>query len=246
MRKKWPTERLVEPVLAHQRWTNKKYIGKTTMTIQETSVIYRAEGETSLKLHLFLPDKNAGRRAAILFFHGGRFIQGHPAQFFPHCRYFASRGMVAASATYRLLGKNARTVLDCFADSRAAIEWLRTHADDLAIDPAQVVLAGGSAGANLAANAAMGLPEEQRNDASRISSAPDALVLFSPAVVRPRAEQDLLDARLYAQLRPRAHLPPMLLLHGGEDEVFALDALQDFCQQMTLAGNICQLQLYPG
>lgn len=207
------------------------------MTIRESAVVYKAVDDVGLKLHLFLPETVHGQRAAILFFHGGRFVQGHPAQFFPHCRYLASRGMVAASATYRLLGKNATSVLDCFADSQAAIGWLRAHAAELSIDPTQVVVGGGSAGANLAANAAM-------RDRVTASSRPNALVLFSPAVIPPIAEQDLVDEQLYAQLQPRANLPPMLLLHGADDEFFALAQMQAFCQQMTEAGNICRLNLY--
>lgn len=206
--------------------------------IQESTVVYKAIDGINLKLHLFLPNQVSGRRAAILFFHGGRFIQGHPAQFFPHCRYLASRGMVAASATYRLLGKGASSVLDCFVDSQAAISWLRAQADALAIDPTQVVVGGGSAGANLAASAAM-------SDEVAPSAKPNALVLFSPALIRPLAEQDGIDEQLYRHLQPKAPLPPMLLLHGTEDEFFPLTAAQGFCQQVADAGNLCWLKLYP-
>lgn len=86
----------------------------------------------------------------MLVFHGGRFIQGHPAQVYPHCRYLALRGMVAISAEYRLLGKNATSVVECLADCKSAIRWLRANARQLALDPDKIVAAGGSAGANLA------------------------------------------------------------------------------------------------
>lgn len=214
------------------------------MKIQETSFIYKSANGIDLKLHLFLPE-GIVQRAALLFFHGGRFVQGHPAQFFPHCRYLATRGMVTASATYRLLGKGADSVLDCFEDSRAAIRWLRSHAAEWAIDPTQVVVAGGSAGANLAANAALRDSDAGDGAISAVSSRPDALILFSPAVVRPLAVHDLIDEELYAQLRPRAQLPPMLLFHGVEDEIFSLTKLQDFCAQMQAAGNLCRLCLDP-
>lgn len=215
------------------------------MMIQENTVVYKAEGDISLKLHLFLPQQADKQRAALLFFHGGRFMQGHPAQFFPHCRYFASRGIVAASAAYRLLGKTAASVLDCLADSRAAIRWLRSQSAKLAIDPGQVIVAGGSAGANLAANAAMRIGDEGTEAKRTVSSIPDALILFSPAVVRPVDDQDLIDERLYADLYPRPHLPPMLLLHGAADEIFSLTAVQQFSEQVTAAGNLCTLRLYP-
>jgi len=98
------------------------------MAIEETHFIYKSDGAINLKLHFFMPlntNLSGEGRSAALFFHGGRFVQGHPAQFYPHCRYLASRGMVAASAEYRLMGKNAASISDCLSDCRDAIVWLR-------------------------------------------------------------------------------------------------------------------------
>jgi acetyl esterase len=218
------------------------------MSVQESQVVYYASGQTALRIHLFLPDpvsEYGDTRAAILFFHGGRFVQGHPAQFFPHCRYLATRGMVAASAQYRLLGKGATSIRDCLRDSRNAIRWLRTHAGELAIDPERIAAGGGSAGANLAANAAMDLHIADEN-ATSINSRPDALILFSPAVIRPILPQDLIDEELYANLSAKPQVPPMLLLHGTDDEIFATDSMQEFCTQIVAAGNVCELKLFQG
>lgn len=193
------------------------------MNIQETMVIYKTNGTIKLKLHLFTPEcvaQSTKTSPAILFLHGGGFIQGHPAQFFPHCRYLATRGMVAASAAYRVLGKTATSVRDCLADGKSAIRWLRMHAEELAIDATKIVAGGGSAGANLAANAAMMNEGDEAGEALAVSSKPDALILFSPAVIRPVEAKDLIDAQLYASLAPKLQVPPMLLLHGSEDEFF--------------------------
>lgn len=219
------------------------------MNVQETKVIYKTDGATQLKLHLFMPegaDQPIDKRAAIVFFHGGRFIQGHPAQFFPHCRYLASRGLVAASAAYRLVGKTATSIRHCLADSKSAIRWLRSHAGDFAIDPAKVVAAGGSAGANLAANAAMMNGGDEAGEALPVSSKPDALILFSPAVIRPISPQDLIDEQLYASLSVRPQVCPMLLLHGTEDEIFSTEGMKQFCEEMTAVGNLCELILHQG
>jgi acetyl esterase len=93
------------------------------MSTSAIRIIYRTVGETHLILHLFLPKQPSiqAKRGAIIFFHGGGFVQGHPAQFFHHCQYFADRGKVAATAHYRLLGKGADTVGDCLTDAKAAI-----------------------------------------------------------------------------------------------------------------------------
>jgi acetyl esterase/lipase len=124
---------------------------------QPRIVAYTHRGERDLHLHLFLPPEASCSRLypAILFLHGGGFIQGDPAQFAPHCRYFSARGMVAASAQYRLLQQGATSLADCIADSRMALHWLRAQADDLHMDPSRIVAGGGSAGGHLAASMAM-------------------------------------------------------------------------------------------
>ena len=90
------------------------------MTTNGIQVIYATVGDVDLKLYLFLPTQppTSTKRAAILFFHGGGFVQGHPAQFFHHCQHFAKRGLVAATANYRLLGNGATSVGDCVSDTK--------------------------------------------------------------------------------------------------------------------------------
>jgi acetyl esterase/lipase len=65
---------------------------------------YKTIGDSRLHLHKFLPPGwgPKGRRPAIVFFFGGGWRAGRPEQFYPHCAYLASRGMVAVSAEYRV------------------------------------------------------------------------------------------------------------------------------------------------
>lgn len=215
--------------------------------VRETKIIYKMVDVTSLKLHLFLPQNSinpSDQRSAIVFFHGGRFSQGHPAQFFPHCRHLASHGLVAASAEYRLLGKNTTSIRACLADGKSVIRWLRVHADCLAIAPTQIIAAGGSAGANIAANTAMMNNGDEIGEDLTISSKPNALILFSPAIIRPNLAEDLIDEQLYTNLSVKAQLPPMLLLHGTEDEFFSVENMMKFCEQMLSVGNLCELKLF--
>src|SRR5262245_16818068 len=68
-------------------------------------VIYKKIKEQELKLYVFKPAdwKSTDKRPAIVFFHGGGWVGGTPAQLHEQCKYFASRGMVCASVQYRLL-----------------------------------------------------------------------------------------------------------------------------------------------
>lgn len=216
--------------------------------MRATEVVYKTVGGTLLKLHLYLPNQlpRRARRAAIIFFHGGGFVGGHPAQFFPHCQHFAELGLIAASAEYRLLGKAATSVGDCLADSKSAIRWLRAHAGDLHLHAVKVVAGGGSSGGNLAANAAMVEGFDAAGDDLSISPKPDALVLLTPALFEPAFVPGRFDEHFYTIRHIRPHLPPMLILHGGEDEHFPLAEMEQFRDAMVAAGNRCDLQIYQG
>ena len=62
--------------------------------------IYKIASDTDLHIHIFEPeghDPKKDKRPAIVFFFGGGWTSGTPAQFEQHARYLAKRGMVAAA-----------------------------------------------------------------------------------------------------------------------------------------------------
>ena len=154
-----------------QRRAGKKVAGAKPLAWQPTrSMVYQEIGDVSLRLHLFEPDfhRSSDRRAAIVFFFGGGWKGGTPEQFFPHCEYLASRGMMAFSAEYRVRSRNKTTPFECVADGKAAIRWVRDHAARLGIDPRRIAAGGGSAGGHVAAATALtpGLPEPGQESAA--------------------------------------------------------------------------------
>jgi len=66
-------------------------------------------------------------RRRTLFFFGGGFNNGSPQQFYSKAEYLASRGMVAASAEYRITSKD-KTLPD------ASIEDWGEEAAELGLD----------------------------------------------------------------------------------------------------------------
>src|SRR4030095_4286275 len=118
--------------------------------------VYKKIGATELNLYVYEPPnhKSADRTPAIVFFFGGGWNAGSPAQFEQQCRYLASRGMVAMTADYRVASRPAAQVVDCIKDAKSAVRWIRTNAARLGIDPNRIVAGGGSAGAHIAAAAA--------------------------------------------------------------------------------------------
>lgn len=213
-------------------------------------VIYKTVNDVDLRADVFEPrrgpDDDPG--AAIVFFHGGGWSGGAPTQFHEHCKHLASRGMLAISAQYRLLGSTARSPFDCVADGKSAARWVRLHAAELGVDPGRVAAGGGSAGGHVAACAGVieGLDEEGED--RDVSSTPDCLVLFNPVIdTSPSGWQrgaELLGEEA-EKLSPTHHVspgaPPCLIFHGTEDTTVPFENAARFHRLMEEAGNTCEL-----
>ena len=113
-------------------------------------------------------------RAAIVFYHGGGFVFCDIESHDGFCRALA-RGAraVVVSAGYRLAPEHPApaAALDAFAVFR----WALDHAAGLGIDPARTMVAGDSAGGNLAAVTAIGCRD-------RGVTSPAAQLLIYPAI----------------------------------------------------------------
>ncbi len=214
------------------------------------AVVYKTAEQGELRLHVFKPAgwRASDKRAAIVFFFGGGWVGGNPGQFAPHCRHLAARGMVAVSAEYRVEGRHGTTPFECVADGKSAVRWVRAHADELGIDPGRIAAGGGSAGGHVAAAAAMVPGHEEPGEDASVSSVPDALVLFNPALdlawaVRVAGEDVL-------QVSPaqfvREGLPPMIVFHGTKDKVIPIKTIRAFCREAREAGNRCELHEFDG
>jgi acetyl esterase len=226
--------------------------------------VYKTVGDVSLKLYLFLPPDHqpSDRRPAIVFFFGGGWRAGSPGQFAPQCRYFASRGLVAAAADYRVESRHGVTPVDCVRDAKSAIRFVRANAAQLGVDSDRIVAAGGSAGGHLAASTAI-VPElDEAGEDGSVSSAPNALALFNPAVIlAPYGGRSFRDPERTERMnratggKPetispihhvRAGLPPTIVFHGEADTTVPYASVVEFTKVMTAAENRCELVGYPG
>jgi acetyl esterase len=89
-------------------------------------------------------------RAALLYLHGGGWVQGDLETHHALCARLAARsGALVLAIDYRLAPENKfpAAVDDCVA----AYRWLRAHAAEIGGDPARVGIGGDSAGGNLSA-----------------------------------------------------------------------------------------------
>jgi acetyl esterase/lipase len=214
---------------------------------------YKKTRQAALDIHVHFPPewKKDDSRPAIVFFFGGGWTSGSVKQFEPQAEYLASRGMVAARADYRVKSRHDVTPDACVEDAKSAVRWLRQNAAMLGVDPDRIVASGGSAGGHIAAcTACPGL--EADGDDAKISSKPNALVLFNP-VVRFDGVPELMgrinkDETIGNALSPTLHLtketPPALLLYGKQDKL--LKQGQEYVEKSKEAGHRADIYVADG
>lgn len=217
--------------------------------------------KVELNLYVFKPadHKATDQRAAIVFFFGGGWNGGKPSQFVEHCKYLASRGMVAATADYRVASRQGTKAIACVSDGKSAVRWIRQHAKKLGVDPNKVAAGGGSAGGHVAACTSVVKTLDEEQEDANISSVPNAMVLFNPALVLAPVEGKKFDEKKMAGLKKRvgadpksispfhqvaAGNPTTIVFHGKTDTTVPFMTAELFTKAMTKAGNKCELVGY--
>jgi len=216
-------------------------------------VLFKTTEQGPLKLHIFEPEghKATDRRPAIVFFFGGGWVGGSASHFYPQSQYLADRGMVAICAEYRIRSKHKTTPFECVADGKSAMRWVRSHADELGIDPDRLAAGGGSAGGHVAAATAT-LPglDDPADDLS-VSCVPNALVLFNPVYDNgpDGYGYDRVKER-WQEISPlhniREGIPPAIVFLGTKDRLIPVETGKAFQKKMEDVGSRSDLMLWEG
>ncbi|MEW4530683.1 alpha/beta hydrolase [Maioricimonas sp. JC845] len=216
-------------------------------------VLFKTTEQGPLKLHIFEPEghKATDQRPAIVFFFGGGWVGGSASHFYPQSQYLADRGMVAICAEYRIRSKHKTTPFECVADGKSAMRWVRSHADELGIDPDRLAAGGGSAGGHVAAATAT-LPglDDPADDLS-VSCVPNALVLFNPVYDNgpDGYGYDRVKER-WQEISPlhniREGIPPAIVFLGTKDRLVPVATGKAFQKKMEDVGSRSELMLWEG
>ena len=203
----------------------------TDAAIKSDDLLYKTTPQGELKLHVFYPPgwKATDRRPVIVFFFGGAWRNGSYLQFVPQSEYFASRGLVAISADYRIESKHKTTPDKAVEDARSAVRYIRANAAKLGIDPDKLIAGGGSAGGHLAACTAL-VDGFDAADDPKVSCKPNALVLYNPALnltlLKDRAIPGANGQDIAKAISPTLYLtksaPPAVIFFGTGDRMLAM------------------------
>ena len=188
------------------------------------SMVYKTSGGKERRMEVHFPPHHEPAKAKVpglILFHGGGWTGGTPTQFREACAYFATRGLVCATAEYRMLTRAESAALPageankrvCITDAKSAIRWFKQHAAELGIDPQRIITGGGSAGGHISALATMNPGLDDPADPKEIDVSVAAYLWFNPAF----AVSDSKDPEVDILRHVKAELPPTIVFFGSED-----------------------------
>ncbi|NRB72833.1 MAG: alpha/beta hydrolase [Verrucomicrobiales bacterium] len=200
-----------------------------------------------LRIHFYFPgDFSEGdARTVILFFNGGAWDRGNVIQFAPHALHFVDRGAVCGLVEYRDRSSFPQaTPLDAVSDARAAIQFVRVHAERLGVDSSKVVAVGAGAGGNLVGNAVL----SEWTAAEGVDFRPDAAAMYSPIIDVEKGgygSDEISDPAVSKTLSLSRKVAtghaPVLLLHGTADRLIPIDRVREFARRLQRKRNECYL-----
>lgn len=211
------------------------------------NITYSAASNTELKLDLYLPKNRNPPSPTLMFFHGGGWVDGQKERNALFLLPYLSLGWAVVNVEYRL-ARNApapAAVEDC----RCALRWVTYHAKEYSLDPSKIILTGTSAGGHLSLMTGMLPPQSvfdrqcPTESATRWKEGTEPQPKVSAIInwFGITDVRDLIDgpnAKHYAmewfgslsnreelarQVSPlsyvRAGLPPIITIHGDQDDI---------------------------
>ncbi len=185
-----------------------------------------------------------------MFFYGGSWQGGERSKYLFVANALASRGYVVIVPDYRVFPDNRFP--DFVEDGAKAVRWSLDNATNFGGDPAQLYLMGHSAGAHLAAMLTLDERYLAAEDIS-LDRIRGTIALAGPYAFYPSQTGSV--AAIFANLadeneaRPIVFVggnePPMLLLHGQDDETVLVANTLNLAEAIQQAGGSASHIIYP-
>jgi acetyl esterase/lipase len=201
--------------------------------------VYRPEGEARTALPI------------VVFFYGGSWRRGEKGDYRFVGEFLSRNGVVAVVADYRLFPDV--TFPSFVEDGAAAFAWARANAAMLGGTPDRVFMIGHSAGAHIAALAALD-PRFLAAHELTPRAVAGVVGLAGPYDIDLRRlrwlERVFAGSTTPEEATPlaqaRAGAPPMLLLNGESDRLVAPRNAEAMAARLVALGNRAEARIYPG
>ena len=211
------------------------------------NITYAKANNVELKLDLYLPKNRTNLTPTLILFHGGGWVDGQKERNVLFLLPYLAMGWTAVNVEYRTGHQSPAPA--AVEDARCALRWVNYHSREYSLDPSKFVLTGTSAGGHLSLITGMLPANTvfdrqctiQGNDRWNTATVPELKVA---AIVNWFGISDVADllegpnAKNYArewfgsmsnadqlakQVSPinyvRAGLPPIITIHGENDDV---------------------------
>jgi acetyl esterase/lipase len=122
---------------------------ETSSCTVQTEVAYLNDSNPYHKLDVYLPN-SPGPFPAIIYIHGGGWVQGNKSDLSDVAQVYAKRGIAGFSIDYTLAKVNQTAWPQNIDDVIAALSYIKQNAATYHIDPNRIAVLGSSAGAQLA------------------------------------------------------------------------------------------------
>ena len=233
----------------------------------------RHDGETLLG-DAYMP-RAPGKYPVIIAVHGGGWQGGSKSAYRFLGPWLAQRGYVVFSIDYRLVKAGKKMFPESVHDVRAGVQFVRSQAAEFKVDPDRIALMGDSAGAHLAALAALGgeaFGGAYKDDPYAAASAKVKALITAYGVfdMAQQWDHDLLnrpgdniaekylgappsvDRKLYFDASPLSYAVKsaagvsVLLANGTEDDVVDRAQTDAFFLALKQAGNFVRRYVMQG
>ena len=198
------------------------------------NAVYRTVGDWRGRLDLYVGQNASEPRPTVMLVHGGGWRRGTKEAAALAVFSYLDIGLNVVNVEYRLGAPAPAAVDDC----ACALQWIWDHAGEYGIDRHRLVIAGDSAGAQIAMTVAMSSAPERFGGECPGAGTPAVAAIvnwYGPSDMTdlldgPHRLQDAVDwigqtadhAALVRRLSPisyvRPGVPPVLTIHGDRDE----------------------------
>ncbi|CAN5425965.1 hypothetical protein BH10PLA1_BH10PLA1_11380 [soil metagenome] len=204
------------------------------------------------KLDVYQPWQQKPNAKVVVFFYGGEWQAGEKAGYRFVAQGLASRGFIVVIPDYRYYPEV--TFPGFVEDCALSVKWTHDNIAKYGGDPTHVFLVGHSAGAHIAA--LLNFDDHYLRDVGLDSHAIRATAALSgPYDFMPWEEDrgifnmSRTDTKPNPQIEPinfvTPHAPPILLLHGLQDEVVSVGNVRRMAAQIAAAGGKVNTIIYP-
>lgn len=206
--------------------------------------------EARQRLDVYRPRAARAGAPVVVFLYGGRWQSGSKDDYRLLGDALTRRGIVAVVPDYRLYP--AARFPAWVQDAALAVRWARENAARYGGDPDNLVVVGHSAGGHTAA--LLALDERWLREAGVSAEAVRGFVSLAGPVDTPWTDPDV-QALMgppagWAGTYPRTFVdgtePPLLLLHGGDDDTVSPEGAERLAARIQARGGCARAVVYRG